>query len=154
MTLKKTEQLALLLMNKYGLIEKGWTFRFFKSYIDAGCCDYSEKAILVSERFPPVNYEDDIRDLILHEIAHVLAGHEAHHNDKWKKMCIKVGAKPERYFQGKTPAPNYVGTCPECGTENDYYYHPHTPRYCADCCKEYAGGKPVDTFKLIITKVK
>lgn len=44
---------------------------------------------------------EQVIDVILHEIAHVIAGHEAGHGPKWKAACIKVGANPRRLYEEK-----------------------------------------------------
>jgi len=36
-----------------------------------------------------------LRDTVLHEIAHVIAGIKAGHRAAWKAVAIKIGAKPE-----------------------------------------------------------
>lgn len=40
--------------------------------------------------------EPEIRDTILHEIAHAIAGHKAGHGADWKRAAIAVGANPSR----------------------------------------------------------
>ena len=37
---------------------------------------------------------NEMRDTVLHEIAHVLAGRKADHNHVWVSWAIKLGAKP------------------------------------------------------------
>ena len=43
--------------------------------------------------------EEKIRDTILHEIAHAIAGHAAGHGPKWKAACRQIGAIPERLYK-------------------------------------------------------
>ena len=40
--------------------------------------------------------EAEVKDTILHEIAHAIAGHEAGHGLKWKAACQTIGANPYR----------------------------------------------------------
>ena len=40
--------------------------------------------------------EDNIKDTVLHEIAHAIAGNHHHHDAVWKSCCIAVGCQPKR----------------------------------------------------------
>lgn len=109
--------LALELMRKHGLA--GWRFRYDLARRRFGCCIPSEKIIALSRPLVLLNSVEQVRDTILHEIAHALTPGD-HHGAKWKAMCRRIGAKPERCFkpdQVETPAlaPTYyeIG-CPTC----------------------------------------
>ena len=41
--------------------------------------------------------EEAIKDTVLHEIAHAIAGGIHHHDRVWVACCNKIGAKPDRY---------------------------------------------------------
>ena len=41
--------------------------------------------------------EEDIKDTVLHEIAHAIVGSQHHHDYVWKACCNKIGYKPESY---------------------------------------------------------
>ena len=41
--------------------------------------------------------EEAIKDTVLHEIAHAIAGNHNHHNAVWEACCNKIGAVPSRY---------------------------------------------------------
>lgn len=40
---------------------------------------------------------DDARDVVLHEVAHLIAGRRAKHGLLWRQACRITGAKPEIY---------------------------------------------------------
>ena len=42
------------------------------------------------------DYEEDIKDTVLHEIAHAIVGGIHHHDCVWKACCNKIGAEPTR----------------------------------------------------------
>ena len=66
-----------------------------------------------------LNGVDKVKDTILHEIAHAIAGYSAGHGQKWKDVCIQIGAKPERCYDSKTtntPELKYKAVCGACGT--------------------------------------
>ncbi|HEU4757078.1 MAG TPA: SprT-like domain-containing protein, partial [Agromyces sp.] len=57
-----------------------WTFGFDNAKKRAGLCNYTEKRISVS-RYLALRYEDDeIHQILLHEVAHAMAGPRAGHD--------------------------------------------------------------------------
>ena len=59
-----------------------------------GRCDHRTRRIeladWVFQRCPP----DEIEDLVLHEVAHALAGPGAGHGPVWKRIALELGARP------------------------------------------------------------
>jgi hypothetical protein len=80
-------------MHKHGLVGAGWKFAFDRAKTRAGQCDYTHKVISLSEYYVSESYVPlaDIRNTILHEIAHVLAGDAAGHGREWKKKALEIG---------------------------------------------------------------
>jgi predicted SprT family Zn-dependent metalloprotease len=77
------------------LIEQGWTFKFAKDKRTVGWCRHSQKTIEVSKYYLD-SHPDEIKDTILHEIAHALVGPNHGHDYVWRRMCVKIGANPRR----------------------------------------------------------
>jgi predicted SprT family Zn-dependent metalloprotease len=76
----------------------GWTSSINRRKKALGICNYTKKEISLSKHWLHLPYEE-IRDTVLHEIAHALAGtHDGHfgHGRAWKRWCVEIGAKPER----------------------------------------------------------
>jgi predicted SprT family Zn-dependent metalloprotease len=108
MTLREAQQLALSLMKQHGVIQDGWQFQWSNGKRQLGCAQIRKrrdtrtgkieevKTIKLSRHLVALNDEDEVRDTILHEIAHAIAGVENGHNAKWKAVCRKIGAKPVR----------------------------------------------------------
>lgn len=108
LTYEQTECLANELMQRYGLLDDGWAFEWTRGKKRLGETAVGSrrnrrtgktervKLIRLSRYLVEMNSEPVIRDTILHEIAHALAGIEHGHDEVWKAMCRKVGAKPER----------------------------------------------------------
>lgn len=42
---------------------------------------------------------EDIKDTVLHEIAHAIAGGYHHHDRVWVACCNKIGCEPSRFKQ-------------------------------------------------------
>lgn len=122
-------QLAIQLMLRYGL--DSWVFGFNRGRRRAGVCFYPGPRmpgrIELSVHFCERNSTDEVRDTILHEIAHALAyaeyGHKGH-GYPWKKVCLRIGARPERCYDSNAvdmPKGKWRATCPSCRRQ----YHRH-----------------------------
>ena len=112
------QDLALKLMAEHGLA--GWTFAFNGSYKQLGrCIQYdngSPGRIELSVHFGEAADDNQLRDTILHEIAHALCGVEKQHGPAWKAKCLEIGAIPERCAKGLVLRHNrYRADCPSCG---------------------------------------
>jgi len=121
MDLNKTEKLAIKLMDKYGLLDKGWCFEFDNSVRRFGVCKYYNKTIGLSRNLVLLNDEEKVKDTILHEIAHAIVGKKEGHGQVWKDVCVQIGAKPERCYDNKvnTPTLKYSAVCKACGTKHE-----------------------------------
>ena len=88
---------AIEQMEEWGLIEENWSFvwdtRAVRRY---GQCRYGSKEIGVTKKLASINTIEETKDVVLHEIAHALAGSGHGHDYVWKGWCRKVGARPER----------------------------------------------------------
>ena len=83
---------ARALMDQHGLEE--WTFRFSAAQRKLGECREREKVILLSRRHAVSGTPGEVRDTILHEIAHAIAGAKARHGPAWKLVAKRIGATP------------------------------------------------------------
>ncbi|WP_432799372.1 SprT-like domain-containing protein [Poriferisphaera sp. WC338] len=127
-------QLALELLKAHDLSD--WSFTFNHRKRSLGLCRYREKQIELSLHYIKRNEHDAIKDTILHEIAHALAGHEAGHGPKWIKKCQEIGANPQRLDTTATmPKGNYSATCPGCQKIHHRYRRPLKGRkyFCKPC---------------------
>lgn len=84
-------------MEKHNLHQDGWAFSIMsRSGLHTyGVCDHRNKLVMVSRLALKHLPDAEIKDTILHEIAHALAGLRHRHDTVWRRMCIKVGAIPE-----------------------------------------------------------
>lgn len=72
------------------------------------------KKITISKHYALILPVEEIRNTVLHEIAHALTPGEGH-NWKWKRKAVEVGAKPERCATPSArPAAPIEGWCPAC----------------------------------------
>lgn len=122
MTTNDAAKLARTLMNEHGLGH--WVFQYDRAKRRAGCCKQRRRTITLSQYYVLLNEEPDIRDTILHEIAHALAGFGHGHDQTWKDICIRIGAKPERCYDSNVvvmPKGKYKAVCGGCSQE--FYKH-------------------------------
>lgn len=126
-------ELARRLMAAHGLTD--WSFGFNRRKRGLGLCIYDSRRIELSIHFVVRNAEPDVRDTILHEIAHALAGPEAGHGQAWKDICLQIGAIPARCGEAAMPPGRWRATCPGC--QRDHHRHrrplPKRTYFCRDC---------------------
>lgn len=88
---------ARLKMDEYSLND--WQFGWDHARRRLGVCRLQKKTITLSTHFVRANLEapHEIRDTILHEIAHALAWTlhgDRSHGQQWKAICREIGAVP------------------------------------------------------------
>ena len=140
MTADDVPHIAQYLLKQHGLSQQGWTFRWDHAKRRAGRCSYSRKTITLSRHFAELNVTDrlgEIIDTILHEIAHALAPWHGH-DDEWKSVCLKVGARPERCYDSEVvsmPDGEWSATCGGCGRRFSRHRQLRTNKwvYCRRC---------------------
>lgn len=138
--LKATQELAMRLMTEHKLF--GWQFRFNRAKRQMGVCRYPVRnrpgRIELSVHLVVRNEEAEIRDTILHEIAHALVGPQHGHDDVWKAKCIEIGAAPKRCGQAVMPIGKWQAACPGC--QKSFHRHRKPVRrtgfFCAACGPE------------------
>jgi len=94
--LKTSEKLANQLIKKYKLDKQGWTFKWDYARTRFGLCDYGKKTIQLSTYLTQAIPMSEVKDTLLHEIAHALTPNDGGHGKEWMDMCVKIGARPER----------------------------------------------------------
>lgn len=73
------------------------------------------KKITISRHFAEILSDDEIRETMLHEIAHALAGHAAGHGPRWQAEARKLGIKGDRCkATSAAPEKSVKGWCPVC----------------------------------------
>ncbi|MEO6941558.1 MAG: SprT-like domain-containing protein [Terrimesophilobacter sp.] len=115
-----------------------WSFGFDSAKTRAGLCDYRAKRITVS-RYLATRFDDDeIHQVLLHEVAHALAGSRSGHGVKWKVIARDLGYVGRRTHDGTVAdelAP-WLGRCPR-GHELYRYRRPTRAMSCARCSRRF-----------------
>lgn len=124
MTEYTARAMALRLMDEHGITADGWRFGFDNGKRRFGCCRFGPKMITLSRHLTVLNGEAQVRNTVLHEIAHALAGHAAGHGPQWQRVARSIGCDAKRCYDADevvSPAGSIQGTCPACG----YVIHRH-----------------------------
>jgi len=115
----RVAKLAQDKLKEYGLWRLGWRFKFSNGVKRLGHCDYIKQEIAFSGQYMKLK-DDEILDVILHEIAHALDfvryGNWGH-GKSWKKICVEIGADPSRLAHDTSyvvPS-KYTSYCEKCG---------------------------------------
>lgn len=124
---------------------KEWSFSFDNAKTRAGLCNFTAKRITVS-RYLAARYEDDeIHQILLHEVAHALAGPRAGHGAAWRRKAEELGYEGSRLHHGAAAnelAP-WVGTCPG---GHLYYRHRKPTRVvsCGTCSRAFSRADLIE----------
>ncbi|WP_460519844.1 SprT-like domain-containing protein [Humibacter antri] len=116
-----------------------WTFGFDNAKTRGGQCNHSTKRITVS-RYLAARFEDDeIHQVLLHEVAHAIAGPAAGHGQRWRAIARELGYVGERTLDkpvAQDLAP-WVGRCPR-GHVHYRYRKPGRTMSCATCSRGFS----------------
>lgn len=125
----------------------GWKFSFDNAKMRFGICYYNTHEIQLSRPLCLINDETQIRDVLLHEVAHAIAGHDAGHGIRWKNVAMRIGADPVRCYDDETVnTPDdhvWEGECNNCGKVMATRYRETQKMYrlhCKPCAREFGFG--------------
>lgn len=122
-------------------LDSSWSFGFDNAKTRAGLCNYTTKRITVS-KYLAARYEDDeIHQVLLHEVAHAIAGTRAGHGARWKTIAAELGYEGKRLHDGAIAnefAP-WLGTCP-AGHVHYRYRTPTRPLACGKCSARFSSA--------------
>lgn len=136
MELSEAHALALALMTEYGISD--WTFSFDRATSRGGQTNHRLKRITLSRTITEMNPVSQVRNTILHEIAHAMVGGRHGHDAVWRAQARQIGCNGQRTHSMETPTPKYTGTCPSCGHTRQVSRRARTA--CGWCCRAYNRG--------------
>ena len=115
-----------------------WRFGWDSAKRRLGVCKYAEKLISLSRYFVDLHSLDEIHQVILHEVAHAIAGSNAGHGKKWKDTATKLGYRHKKISGDEigNATAKLVGTCPN-GHVNYRHRKPKTPLSCGKCSSRF-----------------
>jgi len=139
MDLRDAFALAEHLLVRHGLHD--WQVAYDNAKRRAGVCRYRDRTIGLSAPLTALHSHDDVRDTILHEIAHALAGPEHGHDAHWRRVAMGIGCSGERCVSTDSPrvAPSWLGVCP-AGHTQERHKRPERVTTCGTCSNRFDLG--------------
>ena len=104
---------AEALIQLHGL--DGWSFQFDTAQKRAGSCAFNTKVISLSRLYCLKASDAQVRDTVLHEIAHALAGPKHNHDATWKRIARSIGCTADRCHVLDFAPAKYISSCSRCG---------------------------------------
>ncbi|WP_066041211.1 SprT-like domain-containing protein [Herbiconiux solani] len=132
-----------------------WSFGFDNAKTRAGQCNYTSHRITVS-RYLAARYDDDeIHQILLHEVAHALAGSGAGHGPRWVAIARDLGYEGKRLHEGDRAdelAP-WVGRCP---AGHEFYRHrrPAARLSCSLCARGFSPAHLITWTRRDVTAAR
>lgn len=125
-----------------------WSFGFDHAKTRAGLCNYTSKRITVSRHLAARFEDDEIHQILLHEVAHAMAGSAAGHGPRWKAVAAELGYEGKRLHDGPvaTELAPWVGHCP-AGHTHYRYRRPAKPLSCGRCAKRFDSRNAIEWSK-------
>ncbi|WP_372728650.1 SprT-like domain-containing protein, partial [Nocardioides sp.] len=129
-------RLGRTLLDEHGLTD--WTLVFDRAKRRAGICRPGLKQIGLSGPLTELHPESEVRDTILHEIAHALVGPGHGHDQVWQAKARRIGCTGLRCTAPDLPKieGDWVGRC-SAGHQVTRHRRPTRPAACAQCSRRF-----------------
>lgn len=136
-----------------------WSFKVSGRLTDvAGTANYFDKVLEFSKKYIEFYDEEEVRDTIIHEIAHAMTkGHN--HDEVWRNLCLRLGGSGEEFYDDVDDEflksrYKYVLYCSHCKRYGRAYQRKRKEEWaCKRCCVKYNQGKYSDDFAFIYKTV-
>jgi predicted SprT family Zn-dependent metalloprotease len=116
-----------------------WSFGFDNAKTRGGQCDHGAKRITMSRYYAAEFDDDEVYQVLLHEVAHAIAGPRAGHGAPWRSVAESLGYEGGRTLDRSLAddlAP-WVGRCPQ-GHLHYRYRKPTRLLSCARCSRRFS----------------
>lgn len=124
------------LLREHGL--EHWNVTTDRAKTRAGVCRFAARTISLSAPLTRLHDEAEVRDTILHEIAHALVGPSHGHDQVWRAKAMAIGCSGERTVSTEAPSVEgpWRGECPE-GHHYTRHRRPGRVMSCLTCSPEF-----------------
>lgn len=136
MDLNDARLLGRRLLDQHGLTD--WTLVLDRAKRRAGVCRPGRRQIGLSAPLTALHPEAEVRDTILHEIAHALVGPQHGHDAVWRATALRIGCSGERCSSQDVPAidGDWIGEC-AAGHRITRHRRPERPATCRQCAPRF-----------------
>ena len=119
-------------------LDSRWSFSFDHAKTRFGQCDHRRLRITLSRYLCNQGSDDDVEQVLLHEIAHALVGARAGHGALWLAQARNLGYRGGRTHSADPASEhaNWLGLCPN-GHEVLRFRKPSRAMSCAKCEKRF-----------------
>ncbi len=148
--LELASRLARELFIQHGLVR--WSFGFDRAVRRAGLCNYRDRRITLSRQLVLAADAEQIRQVLLHEIAHALAGQRAGHGPEWRGVATGIGYRHER-IDGTEVAKNAANWLGECSAGHQHFRQRRATQSlsCKLCSPVYSSAHQISWRKIAKT---
>lgn len=138
MELDAAYDMARELMDAHGLAQ--WRLELDLAKARAGVCRHGDRTIGLSAPLTRLHDEAEVRDTVLHEIAHALAGPRAGHGPVWRATAERIGCSARRCVPADAPRVpgEWNGVCP-AGHVTQRHRRPERLASCATCSPRFSA---------------
>ena len=136
MDLRDAFAMAEDLLDHHGL--RDWSVVFDNAKRRAGVCRFDRSEIGLSAPLTQLHSDADVRDTILHEIAHALAGPRHGHDATWRGIARRIGCSGDRCMSVESPqvAAAWLGVC-SAGHMLERHRRPERVLTCGQCSSSF-----------------
>ena len=119
-------------------LDASWSFDFDHARTRAGSCDHTRRRITMSRHLAGDWDDDEVHQILLHEVAHAIAGSRAGHGPVWRRTAEELGYVGGRTHDGPvaTDHARWLGRCP-AGHEHHRFRRPTRALSCARCSRRF-----------------
>lgn len=137
MNLPDVLDLARTLMVEHGVGD--WGLGLDRARRRAGQTDHTRHRITLSRHLMALYDEAEVRETVLHEIAHARVGAAHGHDAVWAAEARRLGSHGRRLIAAEAPRVEgrWTGTCPAGHTVNRVR-RPAMPLSCSRCARRFS----------------
>ena len=119
-------------------LDEAWTFDFDRATRRAGACHHTRKRITLSRHLASAWDDDEVHQILLHEVAHALAGAQAGHGPAWRRIAAELGYVGGRTHSGPVAIEQarWLGFCP-AGHVHHRFRAPTRTSSCRRCARGF-----------------